>query len=285
MQEAAAAEPAEAEAATAADTPLDGDGLAKVLASTPTTWTKSEPERTKATMDKLNQLQADFDPSSDPLVIKEKLLGSWKLLVTGEDDETLKVGMSGYAAKGYNTVIGHYQTFRKPDPMDIFNIGGITPLLETVEVITNKKEGTVAAATIKGGFQVATISNDELGCVEMYTKKEFGGQGEVEATFTPKRWQVAYISDTLRICKLLDGSTRVYAKVDESAIADDVKRLTGAEVEIDPDAYLEDEVPESEDEEEEDPDDDRPMWQKRIDKADGVKRTKNGTPILTDRHS
>jgi len=38
--------------------------------------------------------------------------------------------------------------------------------------------------------------------------------------------------------------------------------------------------PQQADEDEDDPDDDRPAWQKRIDKADGIKRTKNGTPII-----
>ena len=33
------------------------------------------------------------------------------------------------------------------------------------------------------------------------------------------------------------------------------------------------------DEPEDDPNDTRPAWQKRIDEADGIKRTANGTPI------
>ena len=34
------------------------------------------------------------------------------------------------------------------------------------------------------------------------------------------------------------------------------------------------------DDDEDDPNDTRPLWQKRIDKADGIKRTANGTPII-----
>ena len=54
---------------------------------------------------------------------------------------------------------------------------------------------------------------------------------------------------------------------------------------VDPDAVWPEDAVVEEDEEEDDPNDDRPLWQKRIDKADGIKRTKNGTPILTGRHS
>ena len=74
----------------------------------------------------------------------------------------------------------------------------------------------------------------------------------------------------------------------EEAMALDMARLNTQDVAVDPEAVAayEEELAaaaaaaEESDEDEDDPNDDRPLWQKRIDKADGIKRTKNGTPII-----
>ena len=100
-------------------------------------------------------------------------------------------------------------------------------------------------------------------------------------------WSCSYISDTLRVCKLGDGSRRVYARVEPAAAEAEIKRLGSLAVSIDSDMVMAWKMEEAAKkraqgpgEEEDDPNDNRPMWQKRIDKADGIKRTKNGTPII-----
>ena len=68
------------------------------------------------------------------------------------------------------------------------------------------------------------------------------------------------------------------SQVEEDAAAEAVAKMMATNVPIDPEAGKDEE----EEEEEEYDDPNIPAWQKRIDKADGVKRTKNGTPIRQD---
>ena len=68
----------------------------------------------------------------------------------------------------------------------------------------------------------------------------------------------------------------MYERVEPASVQGQIDELRGQEVAVDPEAGVEEE----EAEEEDDPNDDRPAWQKRIDAADGIKRTKNGTPII-----
>jgi len=236
-------------------------------------------------MEKIAKLEADFDRQQDPKLVKEMLIGSWKLLVTDGADKLATTGLAGFADKAWTTVPGHWQTFKKPDPMAIFSGEADKSFMETAEVVHNSKDGTSSLAILKGGFQVS----DFAAVVEYYTRREYEGHVETGLDPMPNSWVCTLVTPTLRVCTLADtGIKRVYAKVDEEAMALDMARLNTQDVAVDPEAVAayEEELAaaaaaaEESDDDEDDPNDNRPLWQKRIDKADGVKRTKNGTPII-----
>ena len=233
-------------------------------------------------------LEKEFDQAQDPAQLKGQLVGSWKLLVDSDRDGAGDGGLTGAAQKPWQTVVGHFQTFRKPDPMDILNGNlGKTPLLETTEVIVDSKDGKASTAVLKGGFHLGELTSEEglPGVVEYYTSLD-----DADADLPPNRWSCSYLSDTLRVCKSERGSKarRVYAKVEADAATAEIARLTGLSVAVDPaalaaaaaEAAAEAKAKEAlDDDDEDDPNDTRPAWQKRVDKADGIKRTKDGTPI------
>jgi len=280
------ADAAEAEEAEeAADEPIV-DEVDKLLSCTPSGWGGD-------CLAKIEALEEGFDKTQDAAALREQLLGSWKLLV--DDSEVRRgAGLAGQAEKPWTTVVGQFQTFRKPDPLDILN-GNLAkaPLLETTEVVADTRVGTTVTAALKGGYQISklTSANGLPGVVEYYTSRQVGGSSD-ELELAPNRWSCSYVSPTLRVCKQEDGSKarRVYAKVEPAAAQDDIARLGKLEVGVDKAAvaaYKAEEEAKAKakakaasDEDEDDPNDDRPMWQKRIDKADGIKRTKNGTPII-----
>jgi len=225
-------------------------------------------------MEKLTSMT--FDSSQDAANFKSDLVGSWKLLLETGDSNA---GVTGCAGPWYSSVLGQTQTFLKPDPMAIFS-GNKDALyfMETVEVIANAKEGSATAASVKGGF----IISPDLSVIESYTRREHGSHLFPELLpAATNEWSCTYLSSTMRVSLSSEGSSyRVYERVEYSEAEEAVKELLQTSVEVDPEAVAEDVVEEAEEvNPEDDPNDDRPMWQKRIDKADGVKRTAAGTPI------
>ena len=274
---------------------------ALLMTSLASTWDDIDGEKTSALRTWLNKLEGDFGKGEqEPTAIKEQLVGTWKLLLTASGDKLLTSGLSG-AAKGpkYGRVASHFQTFKKPDPMAIFGEGGPDAKLfmETTEVSVDTVEGKSDTTSVKGGFSVGRLSGGDLDVVEYYSVKVSSGLGGVDVreevdTIKPNSWSCTYVSPSLRVCKLLDGTKRVYAKVDGDEALEEIKRLGGLKVNKDPMAAMAYKAElaakakkAAPSDDEDDPNDDRPLWQKRIDKADGVKRTKNGTPIRTDNFS
>jgi len=238
-----------------------------------TSWDAADKE-SRATM--AAQLESmEFDSSQDPAAFKSELIGCWKLLLaTGDDDS----GVTGCSPQWYSSVLGQAQTFMKPDPMAIFS-GNKDSLyfMETVEVIADAKQGSATRASVKGGF---TVSPD-LSVVESYTRREHGSLLEPELLPAASNgWVPTFLGPSIRVSRAADGSMRVYEKVEAAAAETAIRELLKTSVAVDPNAAAEDVVEEpAEIDPEDDPNDDRPAWQKRIDKADGIKRTAAGTPI------
>jgi len=218
---------------------------------------------------------------------KANLVGTWKLLVATASDPLSKSGLAGLPEGKFARacrLVGQTQTFRKPDPDDILNGIFDRPLLETREVLLDSKEGLLSASHLKGGFSMGSLSSGALDVVEYYTKR---GDAD-DDSLAPNRWSCSYLSETLRVCRNANGSRRVYTRVEDAEALEEMSRLGSLAVSIDPAmvaAFKAEEEAKAKakagaDDDEDDPNDTRPMWQKRIDKADGIKRTKNGTPII-----
>lgn len=264
------------------------ESIQSVVAS----WPTADSAAKASGMSKLARLAKDFDVNQDPKQFKEALIGSWKLVAADDADAVSTAGLSGFAAKPFGRVAGQFQAFSKPDPMDIFSGGAKDKFfMETSEVVVDAKEGSASLATLKGGFQVLPPgANSELGVVEYYSRRERDGAVEsAEAeVVAPNRWACTFLSATFRVCRMANGKLRVYEKVSADEAAAELQRLQAQDVAVDADAVaaweeeqrLAREAAAADDEDEDDPNDTRPMWQKRIDKADGIKRTKNGTPII-----
>ena len=220
---------------------------------------------------KLKKIEQDFDRTQDPAAFKAQLIGSWKLAAASD----AFWGVTNSAPKNYQKPLGHVQIFSKPDPMALFS-GDKDKLffMETVEVVGCAMRGVTAMVSIKGGFSVSP----ELKVAETYTKKVVNEDVVEENGMSLNAWDCIYMTDSLRVCRSSGGAYRVYDKVDEDAAAQEVAKMMGTNIPIDPEAGKE----EQQEEEEEYDDPNIPAWQKRIDKADGVKRTKNGTPIRQD---
>jgi len=207
--------------------------------------------------------------SLDAVAVREQLFGTWKLVGASHAD----VSLSGSAGK-WERALGHTQTFRKPDPMDIFS-GDPEALffLTTTEVVADTKAGSSSTAKVKGRFEVVGAGD----VVESYSRREVGGAVQDGARLS-NSWTCVHVGDTLRVCRLADGGLRVYDRVEVAEAEAAISKLSAEPVKLDPAAALEDIVEEVEEEEVIDT---RPAWQKRIDEADGIKRTANGTPIIT----
>ena len=228
---------------------------------------------------------------NDAASLKAQLMGSWKLMFTSDADSVATTGLSGFAGEQHTFVEGHFQKFIKPDPMDIFN-GGVKDkfYMETFEVISDVFKGSTTLAALKGGYYVGELSSMPLGVLETYTRRELEGTSVGDGELR-NGWACTYVTETIRVCKADNGSYRVYDKVDDAALHDGVASLRAKEIPIDQEmltAWQEETARKAEElkkqqeflDPEDDPNDTRPLWQKRIDKADGIKRTANGTPII-----
>ena len=145
----------------------------ETVRATAATWADADAAAKTSAKAGLAKLEKDFDTSQDKTAIKEQLIGSWKLLIasdaSGRYFSKLSSGIAGYAEKPYQNVVGHFQTFSKPDPMDIFSGGAKDKFfMETSEVVTDAKFGTASVATLKGGFHVGQLASVDLGVVEYY---------------------------------------------------------------------------------------------------------------------
>lgn len=74
----------------------------------------------EATIARLAEFEDGYDGGRDTALIKEQLIGTWKLLFTSEPNGVLSAGgVSATSATPYSRIVAQYQSFRKPDPMDI----------------------------------------------------------------------------------------------------------------------------------------------------------------------
>jgi len=178
---------------------------------------------------KLAELEKQYDSGQDPAAVKALLHGSWKLVSSTD----ASVSLTGSAPKSYTKTLGHVQSFRKPDPMDVFS-GNKDKLffMETTEVVANEKVGSSLTACIKGGFEVKPAG----AVAEAYTAREVEGLSQEGPFASYNRWTCAYLSEAVRVCRLASGAVRVYEKVDATAAKAEVSRLASALVTIDPEA-------------------------------------------------
>jgi len=194
----------------------------------------------------------------------------WKLVAASDPDASLS-GSAGTWKKAR----GHYQVFKQPDPMAVFEGGDALFYMTTVEVVADVKSGTSSLVKVRGGFSV-----DAEGTVsENYSRRDIGGVMESDESKITNSWSCAFVGPTLRLCRTESGGLRAYDRVAELEAEEAIVRLRAEPVEVDPAAAAEvvikkkvKKAPEVVD--------DRPAWQKRVDEADGIKRTANGTPII-----
>jgi len=228
-----------------------------------------------ATIERLAEFEDSYTGGADADVVKDALVGTWKLLVTSEKDGVLAEGVSGMAAGPYSRVLAQYQTLRKPDPMDILT--GNTVFMTTSELVINVKNGTSEVVTVQGGFQVeaAEAEGEAAQVTEYYLKRETDGVSEAEPEVASNVWGCAFTSPGLRICRLADGSRRTYAKVDADAAQAELTRLRALDVRVDPAAVAEWDAQQRRLKElakpkkpllcVDDPNDTRPLWEKKQD--------------------
>jgi len=262
---------------------LDGDAD-KVASAMLSVWGTADEESKASAETHLAFRESEFKADADAL--KDALVGTWKLLVTSEKDIVMGAGATGLAGPVYAHVVGHFQTIRKPDPMDI--ITGSLDFLETSEVAADRKDGKALRAAAKGGFKVEE-EGGKLRVSEYYSKSDVAG-AQVERL--GHSYTCTYVGDGLRVCTLADGARRVYAKVEAEAAGAELARLAALDVPVDPKAKaawdaeqaLQEAIKKKRGEPEDDPNDDRPIWQKRVDdeaKRDGRYNGAQGKPPPT----
>ena len=84
----------------------------------------------------MERLEQGIDSSTGDKELREMLFGSWKLLAASDSNEVV-TGPNGKWQRG----LGHTQTFRKPDPMDVFEGGDKLFFMTTEEVVADVKAG------------------------------------------------------------------------------------------------------------------------------------------------
>jgi len=231
-------------------------------------------ESRAATVERLSKMEEEHDANGmDAPMVKEALTGCWKLMATTEPDGVLAAGVSGLADSPYALVTAQYQTFRKPDPMDVLT--GNTFFMETSEVVVDVLGGNSSVATARGGFRVeAGSSGGAQEVTEYYSRLELDGQQAAEVPEEQSRWACVYLSREWRICGLPDGSRRTYAKVDGAAAREEMDRLRGLTVPIDPAAAAQWVAANAKAPPPPPPVDTRPKWQRETE--DGGRFTRNG---------
>jgi len=209
-----------------------------------------------------------------PAAVREQLIGCWKLLLAPEADAAMREGVTAGASAPHLSLCGHFQTFSKPDPMDVLT-GKPATFMETCEVVADSRVGRAFSTTVKGGFHVDADPLGGLRTVEIYTQRD-----GAEEALPPNRWNCAHVGSEIRVARAPGGGQRVYCRVDAEAMRAELARLAAEAVEVDP-KWAEQEAEQAAAEGAvEEVEDNRPLWQKRIDEADGIQRSANGTPII-----
>jgi len=183
--------------------------------------------REAALLESVNQLEAQAG-ALDAEVMREGLLGFWKVLVTSSVQIAAN-GLTGYGAPEDKGVLAHFQCFSKVEE------GSLMPAMQTVEVISDALTDSASSVTLKGDFEVAA-QGDKLGLVEDYNVLESGGMKQFDANPVPQRSTCTYLSPTLRVSRVDDGTLWVYQKVTAEDVTDEIFRLmsiTGYEEEED----------------------------------------------------
>ncbi len=167
----------------------------------------------------LTELEAHSEALS-PDVVREGLIGFWKGRATSSQEMATN-GLTGYGASEYKSVLAHFQCFSKVDE------GSLLPTAQTVEVISDATTGNAASATLKGDFDVSApaATGTKQDVLEDYSVLEFGGMKQFDAQPVPQRSTCAYLSPTLRVTRVSDGTIWVYEKVTAEEVTDEIFRL------------------------------------------------------------
>jgi len=191
----------------------------------------------RADQEKLAKID-EFDTGQLPSAIKEQLLGTWKLFAASDADCVSTAGLTGLAVGSHASVISHFQTFSKPDPRDVLT-GGVRDkfFMETREVIADVKAGTTTTVSLKGGFYVGQLADTPLGVSERYSRLEVDGVKQPGAEVV-NRWDCTFLSDSVRVCRAVDGSLRVYEKVATEAALAELASLGRTAVNMEPAAAM-----------------------------------------------
>jgi len=202
----------------------------------------------RASLDELEKAQADSATESDPEELRAQLQGFWRLLFTSSAARA-RNGVTGYGEESSSrSLIAQFQRFTE-------NVPGADPLtLQTVEVVSDSKEGRALVSVGKGDFRVSRIaSTGELGVLEGFHKVEVDGQGQPASRMpAPLRWSPAFLDPSLRISREADGTFSVYSKVESADTQAAIARLRETPVELE--------------EGEEEEVDDRPRWDRPSDR-------------------
>jgi len=222
-----------------------------------------------ALVEALEALEAKYDSLEplEPSVVREGLLGFWRSSITSSADEALS-GMTGYGASSAAiaagmtesaAVVAHFQSFSKKAP------GSVLPSVQTVEVICDSSLVSTSVGALKGDFECAKSFPPGVNVVEGYTATEFGGSRDYNAQPAPRQWKVTYLSPSLRVSRVNDGTIWVHEKSDAETCTGEIADFmanpyTGDVAEAGGDDDGAASAPE---------DDDRPLWQRRLDDEKG----------------
>jgi len=211
----------------------------------------------RASLEQLAKTQAAAEPRS-PEELREQLHGFWRLLFTSSPARA-KNGVTGYGEGPSRALLAQFQCF-KPDAA-----GGDALSLQTVEVVSDAREGRAAVAAGKGEFHVGKDGSGVLGVMEGFHKLEVDGELLRATLPSPVRWSPAFLDQGFRISKEEDGTFSVYSKVEPAETQAAIARLAETPVEV-------------VQEEGADAVDDRPIWQQRYE-SDRWGETEAGSDI------
>jgi len=220
----------------------------------------------EALRESIAELEATFTCPPDEPTLRESLHGFWKLLFTS-DATRAAAGLSGCGAPSHKALLSQYQCFTTP------KAGSLAPSMQTIEVVGDSIVGRSAISALKGDFAITDSAGGKVH--EVYKRREYDGAMEYDALPNP-HWSTTYLSPSMRVSKEEGGAVCVFAKASAEEAQEEIGRLLEASFGSDGS------VADSEGEdggEGDDLEDDRPLWQRRLDDENGIKRTKNGTPI------
>ena len=204
----------------------------------------------------LSEIEAAQPTDLTADAVRAELLGFWRLLCTSSADKA-RLGSTGCSKAAHRTLLAQFQCF-SPEPPDGSDPDFATPLMQTVEVVSDARLGASAVAANKGDFHLGKLSSTgTLGVVEDYHRLEIDGESQSGASLpAPLRWGIASLSPELRVTREEDGSLCVFERLSPADAQAEIARLMAlpvqAAVKLDGFGAA-------------DPDDDRPLWQRRLD--------------------